>query len=65
MALMKLIENGGMFRNIKLYADALGCLKSLSAKYKIGIIANQSLGTKERLEEHGILQATNERNLME
>lgn len=39
-----------------LYADALGCLKSLSAKYKIGIIANQSLGTKKRLEEHKILK---------
>lgn len=39
-----------------LYADALTCLKSLSSRYKIGIIANQSLGTKERLEAHGILQ---------
>lgn len=39
-----------------LYADASKCLNFLSGKYKIGIIANQSLGTKERLEEHGILQ---------
>ena len=28
----------------------------LSSRYKIGIIANQSLGTKDRLEQHGILQ---------
>lgn len=31
-------------------------MKYLSAKYKIGIIANQELGTKERLKKHGILQ---------
>ena len=39
-----------------LYADAPKCLEILSQKYKIGIIANQSLGTKERLKQHGILQ---------
>ena len=39
-----------------LYPDAAQCLKTLSQKYKIGIIANQELGTKERLQQHGILQ---------
>lgn len=39
-----------------LYADASECLENLSAKYKIGIIANQLPGTKERLEKFGVLQ---------
>lgn len=39
-----------------LYGDASKCLEILSSRYKIGIIANQSLGTKERLEQHGVLQ---------
>ena len=39
-----------------LYSDAYECLEILSSRYKIGIIANQSLGTKDRLEQHGILQ---------
>ena len=39
-----------------LYSDAAKCLEILSGRYKIGIIANQSLGTKTRLEQHGILQ---------
>ena len=39
-----------------LYPDAAQCLKILSQKYKIGIIANQELGTKERLQQQGILQ---------
>ncbi len=39
-----------------LYSDASECLKRLHEKYKIGIIANQSLGTKERLEKHGVLK---------
>lgn len=39
-----------------LYSDAAKCLEILSSRYKIGIIANQSLGTKARLEQHGILQ---------
>lgn len=42
-----------------LYKDSPTCLEILSTKYKIGIIANQSLGTKERLEQHGILQYIN------
>lgn len=39
-----------------MYDDTDKCLELLSSKYKIGIIANQSLGTKERLEQHGVLQ---------
>lgn len=39
-----------------LYDDASRCLEILSSRYKIGIIANQSLGTKERLEKYGVLQ---------
>lgn len=39
-----------------LYEDAVKCLEILSRRYKIGIIANQEFGTKERLEQHGILQ---------
>lgn len=38
-----------------LYPDAFHCLEQLHMKYKIGIIANQTLGTKERLHWHGIL----------
>ena len=40
----------------KLYFDAEECLKRLKPKYKIGVIANQSLGTKDRLEAFGILK---------
>lgn len=39
-----------------LYEDASECLKILSTRYKIGIIANQLFGTKERLEKCGILK---------
>ena len=39
-----------------LFDGAAECLEILSKHYKIGVIANQSLGTKERLEHHGILQ---------
>jgi len=39
-----------------LYSDASECLKRLSEKYKIGIIANQLSGTKERLDKHGVLK---------
>lgn len=37
-----------------LYPEAMECLRYLSSKYKIGIIANQSLGTKERLKTFGV-----------
>ena len=39
-----------------LFEGAKECLETLSKHYKIGVIANQSLGTKERLERHGILK---------
>lgn len=39
-----------------LYKDTEECLKALSSKYKIGVIANQSPGTAGRLKEHGILK---------
>ena len=39
-----------------LYEDASKCLEILSSRHKIGIIANQSLGTRQRLEQHGVLQ---------
>lgn len=39
-----------------LYQDTARSLELLSTKYKIGIIANQELGTKDRLEKYGILQ---------
>lgn len=40
----------------RLYADAAECLAKLSEKYKLGMIANQSLGSKDRLAQHGVLQ---------
>lgn len=39
-----------------LYKDVPNCLEMLSKKYRIGIIANQSLGTKNRLEKWGIMK---------
>lgn len=39
-----------------LYPDTEECLRRLSKKYRIGVIANQSLGTAKRLEQHGILK---------
>lgn len=39
-----------------IYPEATKCLEQLGKKYKIGIIANQLLGTKERLEKHGVLK---------
>jgi len=38
----------------KLYPDTKVSLEALSSKYKLGIIANQSAGTKERLNNWGI-----------
>ena len=40
----------------KLYPDARDMLLYLKDKYKIGIIANQSLDARKRLEKHGILE---------
>lgn len=42
-----------------LYDDAIQCFEILTQKYKIGIIANQSLGTEERLGNQGILKYIN------
>lgn len=38
------------------YPEAEECLRKLSKKYKIGIIANQIFGSKERLEKIGLLK---------
>lgn len=38
------------------YPEAEDCLRTLSNKYKLGIIANQSFGSKERLEKIGLLK---------
>lgn len=38
----------------RLYPETMECLKYLHKHYKIGIIANQSLGSEERLKQFGI-----------
>lgn len=38
------------------YPEAENCLSELSKHYKIGIIANQNLGSEERLERLGLLK---------
>lgn len=38
------------------YPEAELCLKTLNKRYKIGIIANQIFGSKERLEKIGLLK---------
>ena len=40
----------------EIYSDTVKVLETLSKRYKIGVIANQSLGTANRLEEKGILK---------
>ena len=40
----------------KLYDAAYGVLSALHGRYKLGIIANQSLGTQERIDKWGIGQ---------
>lgn len=40
----------------RLFPDTIECLEKLHQYYRIGIIANQSLGSKERLETFGILK---------
>lgn len=40
----------------ELYTDTVSVLEILSKRYQIGVIANQSLGTAERLEQKGILK---------
>ena len=44
------------FEDERLYDDTDKCLEALSKNYKIGVIANQSLGTAQRLESFGILK---------
>lgn len=44
------------FEDEVLYHEAEECLRKLSEKYNIGIIANQELGTEKRLKDFGILQ---------
>lgn len=39
-----------------LYPDAEICLRKLHKSFKIGIIANQSLGSEERLKKYGLLE---------
>lgn len=41
------------------YPEAEACLKTLSKKYKLGIIANQNFGSEERLEKFGLLKYIN------
>lgn len=38
------------------YPETEGCLNELAKRYKIGIIANQNLGSKERLDKLGLLK---------
>lgn len=40
----------------EIYSDTVKVLETLSKRYKIGVIANQLLGTANRLEEKGILK---------
>ncbi len=40
----------------RLYPDTIECLEHIHKHYKIGIIANQSLGSKERLKRFGIME---------
>lgn len=40
----------------RLFPDTIECLEKLHKRYRIGIIANQSLGSRERLEKFGILK---------
>lgn len=40
----------------RLYPDTIECLEKIHKHYRTGIIANQSFGSKERLEAFGILK---------
>lgn len=40
----------------RLFPETIECLLQLHNRYKLGIIANQSLGSEERLERFGILK---------
>ena len=56
MKLLNVEKPKWRFEDEFLYSDTKECLKRLSEKYKIGVIANQSLGTEKRLEDFGILR---------
>lgn len=56
MKLLKVDKPGWNFAEERLYPDTVECLRELSGRYKIGVIANQSLGTEKRLEDFGILK---------
>ena len=43
------------FEDETLYSETKECLRKLSEKYRIGVIANQERGTEKRLREFGIL----------
>lgn len=47
------------FEDEILYDETEECLRTLSEKYNIGVIANQELGTERRLKTFGILQYIN------
>lgn len=47
------------FEDEILYDETEECLRTLSKKYNIGVIANQELGTAKRLKTLGILQYIN------
>ncbi len=54
MRLLNVKKPQWCFDDEVLYSDTEECLKRLSKNYKIGVIANQSLGTVSRLENFGI-----------
>ncbi len=56
MKLLKVEKPKWRHEDEVLYDDTEACLEKLSSKYKIGVIANQSLGTAERLNHFGILK---------
>lgn len=51
-----LVQTNWHSEDEKLYPEAKKCLEKLNSKYKIGIIANQSLGTEDRLRVSGLLK---------
>lgn len=56
MKLLGVEKPAWTFEDERLYNDTEECLKLLSSKFKIGVIANQSLGTAGRLKSFGILK---------
>lgn len=56
MKLLNVEKPKWRFEDEILYNDTEECLKRLSKKYQIGVIANQSLGTADRLKKFGVLK---------